>query len=164
MVRSLLAGTAARVGPEAVALADAVSTALEQGTDSRAIAERLAATPFHGVYGAAGAAIVADGAIPFLLLKLGQPELALSRLLGSARQEPTDVVPFLQVAQLDALRCRPEFVALVAELGLVDPRASRACASDAATSPPTAALWERLQPRLAPVAAAAAPTGARNRS
>jgi len=128
-VRALLAGTAARVGPEAVSLAADVSTALEQGTGSRAVAERLAATPFHGVYGAEGAAIAADGAIPFLLLKLGQPDLALSRLLGSARREPTDVVPFLQVAQLDALRCRPEFVALVAELGLADPRAARACAS-----------------------------------
>ena len=30
-------------------------------------------------------------------------------------------------SQLDALRCRPEFVAMVAELGLTDPRAARAC-------------------------------------
>ncbi len=126
-VRTLLAGTAARVGPEAVALAADVSTALERGTHSPAVGERLAATPFHGVYAAKGAAIAGDAAIPFLLLSLGQPDLALRRLLDSARQEPSDVVPFLQVAQLDALRCRPEFVALVAELGLTDPRATRAC-------------------------------------
>jgi TolB-like protein/Tfp pilus assembly protein PilF len=131
-VRALLAGTAARVGPEAAALAAEVSTALEQDTDSRAVAERLAATPFHGVYAAEGAAIAGDAAIPFLLLRLGHADLALNRVLDNARREPTDFVPFLQLAQLDVLRCRPEFVALVAELGLTDPRAARTCASGTA--------------------------------
>ncbi len=127
-LRTLLAGTASRVGPEAVALAAEVSSAMEQRADTRAVAERLAATPYHGAYAAQGAAIAGDAAIPFLLLRLGQPDLAMSRLLGSARLEATDVVPFLPFAQLDALRCRPEFAALVAELGLTDPRATRACA------------------------------------
>ncbi len=102
-------------------------SALSGRTDKQPVINWLIETPYHEVYRPDGAGAIHDAAIPGLLVKLGEPELALDRLERSATREPKDVFDAIWDPGLDAIRCNDRFQAIVTSLSATDPRAETMC-------------------------------------
>ena len=130
-IRTALTESARHRGGDAEQVASQIADALVGEGDKRALARQLMATPYHAVFDPEHPAIVHDSVLPALLLALGEPELAMERLVLNASNEPNDALMTIWDPQLDELRCRASFQQLVSRLNLVDRRAGEICAMGA---------------------------------
>jgi TolB-like protein/Tfp pilus assembly protein PilF len=113
-------------GTEAGPLIEAILEALAGRGDRRAVAQRLAAFPTLSYLNAGSGSIFSYYETPSVLVKLGEPGLALDYLARHAARESTAEWP-LMIPALDPIRCGPRFKALIKQLNTVDPHAARVC-------------------------------------
>jgi len=134
--QSLLTSRPPSADDDAAAMGVAIANALGGRGDPEAVADMLVQQPYHALYDPNATGIVHDTAIPALLIALGRPDLAIVRLAASVANDPDEMMQTIWTPNLDAVRCTPEFQALVPQLGVVDERASRICGPAASAGTP----------------------------
>ena len=117
----------ARPTPAVRELNDALLAALEGKGDRKAVARRLAASPFQASYMKDSAVVFGEAVTAHLLLKLGAPELAVQRLALALPLRPDQLGLNIWSINYDPLRCRPDFKALIERFGIPDRRAETVC-------------------------------------
>jgi hypothetical protein len=101
--------------------------ALEGRGDRKALAQRLAGTPFRAWFEDGSGYLFTDFEIPALLVLLGEPDAALHYLAGAAEVADFDFDGILFDPQLDPIRCDPRFAAIMTRRGRHDVRADQVC-------------------------------------
>ncbi len=102
--------------------------ALEGRGDRKAFAGRLVAFPERSWRDPGSGNLFSDLDVPVLLMLLGEPGLALDYVDRASRGNPIDLAWGVLMPSLDPIRCKPQFVAAVDRLKIVDYRAARICA------------------------------------
>ena len=102
--------------------------ALEGRGDRKAFAGRLVAFPERSWRDPGSGNLFSDLDVPVLLMLLGEPGLALDYVDRASRGNPIDLAWGVLMPSLDPIRCKPQFVAAVDRLKIVDYRAARMCA------------------------------------
>ncbi len=102
--------------------------ALEGHGDRKAFAGRLVAFPERSWRDPGSGNLFSDLDVPVLLMLLGEPGLALDYVDRASRGNPIDLAWGVLMPSLDPIRCKPQFVAAVDRLKIVDYRAARMCA------------------------------------
>jgi TolB-like protein/tetratricopeptide (TPR) repeat protein len=125
--RSALMSWATRAGSDAERQAEEVLAALEGHGDAEAIAQRIVRLPQRTTTDPEAGVLFQVTEAPSVLVRLGALELAYEYLeraidVGYGFPDWGMIVP-----GVDPLRCETRFRALVARIGMVDPRFERVC-------------------------------------
>jgi TolB-like protein/Flp pilus assembly protein TadD len=127
--RILFARYAAVTNPGAEAQVGLVFDALQGHGDRHAVAARLASFLPQSATDPKSGNVFQSYIIPSLLVRLGEPQLALSNLQSWAYTDRSGTAEWavMQLA-LGPLHCDPEFVALVKKIKTTDPHYAKLCA------------------------------------
>lgn len=119
---------AAVVNPGAQGEVTQVFDALQGQGDRRAIAVRLAGFMPQSIYDPKGDNTFQPYVIPSLLVRLGEPKLALKNLQAWAYTDVAGQSEWaVMMPAIGQLRCDPDFVALVNKIKTTDPHYAQVC-------------------------------------
>jgi TolB-like protein len=124
--RAVLRELAARRGPESLALADAMSDALEGKGDARAVAQRIA--PLRdGAIDAKAVLPLGDLDVMMWMIETGQPRAALPRVRAMQQRLPYSLRGSLFDVHFDSLHCLPEIQAIAKDVGFPEGEGAKRC-------------------------------------
>jgi len=113
-------------GAASLAFVNQLMDALEDKADPRPIAKRLVTTP-RSLLDPTQVSPLNEFDIIYWLIAAGTHDDALARLQAMASRTPSRARQTIADPFLDAIRCRPEFAAIVKQLGSGDSRAAKVC-------------------------------------
>jgi TolB-like protein len=119
---------AAAANPGASAQGSELIAALTGSGDRHALAQRYAALKYNSMVDPASGNALVGYDIPSVLIKLGEPEMALGYLEYLAGELGGTADWALMLPDLDPIRCDPRFTAVVQRMKTVDPYAAKVCA------------------------------------
>ena len=126
-LRRLLLDRPSLKDEKTVQMATSIADAVAGIGDRDAVATLLLNMPHHALYDPDATGVVHDMVIPALLVALDRNDLAIMRLQALVEQDPDEMMQIIWTPNLDAVRCEPEFQALIPRLRIVDSRAARLC-------------------------------------